>query len=335
MKTLALRAAAGLLIAGSLLVPGQVTAKEQIVLKFAAWGPPKAPMNNNVTRWATFVTDESKGRIKVKVYWNTLGNALTVYNNVKNGVADAGWILQPLIRGQFPKTSIVELPGLFETSEQASVILWKLYKKGLLADEYADIKPIAIVPMTGNRIHTNTPIPNMVALAGKKYRVAGKTLSQVVAAFGGTGIQLSWTKIHQSLDKGVIQGTLSPWNDFVPAKFPEVTKYHLDHPFGMIAGLVAMNKASYDRLPADAKAIIERVSGMTHVLWLSRAADKNMMENRARVMKMAGHKVFKFPPQEWAKLQARMKPVYDDWVKRTPGGAKIMAEVQKMLKEGR
>jgi TRAP-type C4-dicarboxylate transport system substrate-binding protein len=288
-------------------------------------------MNQNVTRWAEQVTKASNGRVKVKVYWNTLGNALTVYDNIKNGVADADWVLQPLVRGKFPKTSIVELPGLFQTSEEASVVLWKLYENGTLKDEYSEIKPIATVPMTGNRIHTNKPIPDVASLAGKKYRVAGKTLGDLVSAFGGTGIQLSWTKIHQSLDKGVIQGTLSPWNDFVPAKFPEMTKYHLDHPFGMIAGLVAMNQKSYAALPADAKAAVDKVSGMAHVLWLSRAADKNMEENRAKVKAMKGHTVFTFSDAEYAKLKAKMQPVYDAWVKRTKGGAEMMAAVKKLM----
>lgn len=321
---------AGAVMAAGTMLAGQPGAAETIDLKFAAWGPPKAPMNQNVTKWAAFVTKASNGRINVKVYWNTLGNALTVYDNIKNGVADAGWVLQPLVRGQFPKTSVVELPGMFRTSEEASVILWKLYENGTLAAEYADIKPIATVPMTGNRIHTNTPIPTVASLAGKKYRVAGKTLGDVISALGGTGIQLSWTKIHQSLDKGVIQGTVSPWNDFVPAKFPEVTKYHLDHPFGMIAGLVAMNTRSYASLPADAKKIVDRESGMKHVLWLSRAADANMAKNRAEVAAMPGHKVFRFPPAEYKKLQSMLVPVIEDWKQRTPGGAEVLAAVEKV-----
>lgn len=313
-----------------LALAGSAGAADTINLKFAAWGPPKAPMNQNVTKWAEFVTKASNGRINVKVYWNTLGNALTVYGNIKNGVADAGWVLQPLVRGQFPRTSVVELPGMFQTSEEASVTLWKLLQNGTIAAEYADIKPIATVPMTGNRIHTNTPIPTVASLAGKKYRVAGKTLGVMISSLGGTGIQLSWTKIHQSLEKGVIQGTVSPWNDFVPAKFPEVTKYHLDYPFGMIAGLVAMNKRSYASLPADAKKIVDQESGMKHVLWLSRAADANMAKNRAQVAAMPGHKVFTYGPEEYKKLEEKLKPVTADWVKRTKGGAEVLAAIEKI-----
>jgi TRAP-type C4-dicarboxylate transport system substrate-binding protein len=44
---------------------------------------------------------------------------------------------------------------------------------------------------------------------------------------------------------------------------------------------------------------------------------------------MAGHTVAKLPPAEYAKLQAMMKPVYDDWAKRTPGGADVLKALGK------
>lgn len=321
-KMLAAAAAAAFVTAGA-------GAEEPVQLKFAAWGPPRAPMNVNTTKWAEFVTADSGGALKVTVFWNTLGNAQTVYDNIKNGVADAGWVLQPFVTGKFVKTSVVELPGIFETSEQASTALWKLYESGLLKEEYAEIRPMAIVPMTGNRIHANAPLTDVAALAGKKYRVAGRTLADVVSAMKGTGIQLSWADIPQALDKGVIQGTVSPWNDFVPAKLHEVTKFHLDHPFGMIAGMVAMNHKSYEALPPKAKAAVDKHSGMAMTLWLAREADKNMEQNRAEVSKMPGHTVGKLPPAEYAKLQEMMKPVYEEWKTRTPGGADVLKALGK------
>lgn len=311
------------------MIASQAAADDPVQLKFAAWGPPRAPMNVNTTKWAEFVTADSGGALKVNVIWNTLGNAQTVYDNIKNGVADAGWVLQPFVTGKFVKTSVVELPGMFETSEEASTALWKLYESGVLKEEYAEVRPLAIVPMTGNRIHANAPLTDVAALAGKKYRVAGRTLADVVSAFKGTGIQLSWADIPQALDKGVIQGTVSPWNDFVPAKLHEVTKFHLDHSFGMIAGMVAMNHKSYAALPAKAKAAVDKHSGMAMTLWLAREADRNMAKNREEVAKMAGHTVSKLPAAEYGKLQEMMKPVYDEWKKRTPGGDEVLKALGK------
>jgi TRAP-type transport system periplasmic protein len=310
-------------------VTHSVVFAQEAQLKFAAWGPPQAPMNRATAEWAEMVNKAGVGTIKVTVFWNTLGNAATVYDNIKNGVADAGWVLQPLVPGKFPKTSVVELPGLFKSSEEASLALWRLHENGFLKDEYDEVKPLAIVPMTGNRIHTRTAVNDLAGLSGKKYRVAGKTLGDVVAAFGGTGIQMAWTDIHQSLEKGVIQGTLSPWNDFVPAKFPEVTKFHLDHDFGMIAGLVAMNKKSYDGLSAAAKAVVDKTGGLALTTWLSREADQNMALNREQVAKLTGHQIVTLPSADLAKLQAQMKPVIDGWKTRTKGGAETLKALGK------
>lgn len=94
-------------------------AQEPVQLKFAMWGPPQAPMTRACAEWAEIVTKASDGALKVQIFWNTLGNGQTVYDNIKNGVADAGWVLQPLVPGKFPKTSVVELPGMFKSSEEA------------------------------------------------------------------------------------------------------------------------------------------------------------------------------------------------------------------------
>lgn len=321
MRTLAL-------IIGSVLALG-ASAQDTVQLKFAMWGPPQAPMTRACAEWAEIVTRESGGALKVQIFWNTLGNGQTVYDNIKNGVADAGWVLQPLVPGKFPKTSVVELPGMFKSSEEAGTSLWKLFESGVLRDEYDEVKPVALVPMTGNRIHMRAAITDVASLSGKKYRVAGKTLNDIITALGGTGIQMAWTDIHQALEKGVIQGSLSPWNDFVPAKFPEVTKFHLDHDLGMIAGMVAMNRKSYDALPAKAKAAVDKVSGMTHTVWLSREADKNMALNREQVSKMPGHQIVTFQGAELAKMQAAFKPIVEDWKKRTKGGAELLKALGK------
>lgn len=306
------------------LLAGTAAHAQEVQLKFAAWGPPQAPMNRNTAEWAEMVNKEGAGVVKVTVFWNTLGNAMTVYDNIKNGVADAGWVLQPLVPGKFPKTSVVELPGMFKSSEEASNALWKLYQSGVLKDEYNEVKPLAIVPMTGNRVHTNQPISDLASLAGKKYRVAGKTLGDVISALGGTGIQMAWNEIPQALEKGVIQGTLSPWNDFVPAKLSDVTRYHMEVDLGMIAGMVAMNQASYDKLNPRAKAVVDKVSFESLVTWLSREADKNQALNRDQVSKMPGHQIITLSPADQAKMQAAFRPVIEDWKKRTPGGAEVL-----------
>ena len=41
---------------------------QEVQLKFAAWGPPQAPMNRNCAEWAEMVNREGAGVIKVTVF---------------------------------------------------------------------------------------------------------------------------------------------------------------------------------------------------------------------------------------------------------------------------
>ena len=56
-------------------------------------------------------------------------------------------------------------------------------------DEYDEVKPLVLAPMTGNRIHTRTPIGDVSALSGKK---AGKTLGDDFGMIAGLIAITAW-----------------------------------------------------------------------------------------------------------------------------------------------
>ena len=95
-----------------------------------------------------------------------------------------------------------------------------------------------------------------------------------------------------------------------------------------------MNKKAYDRLPAKAKAAIDRYSGEAYSRRLGKAAMKMNAVGRARVKKMAGHTVARASKAEFARWRKRLAPLTDQWLKRTPDGAAVLeafrAEVAKV-----
>ena len=113
-------------VAIAAIVPAAALAQSKpITLKFAGWAPPQVNVNLVSQQWARDVEKASGGMVKVKFYWNSIANVRTVYDVVRNGVADVGWILQPLVRGKFKKTGVVGLPFLVNNSTEGSVALWR------------------------------------------------------------------------------------------------------------------------------------------------------------------------------------------------------------------
>jgi TRAP-type C4-dicarboxylate transport system substrate-binding protein len=83
--------------------------------------------------WMKAVTAET-GDVKMMPFWGgTLGkNPFKQFELVQNGVADVTWVLPGYTAGQFPEMGVFELPFLFRTAEEASVVGWKMHEMGLL-----------------------------------------------------------------------------------------------------------------------------------------------------------------------------------------------------------
>ena len=304
---------------------------QTVTLKFAAWAPPNVNVNLAQKAWAALVEKESGGAVKIEFYWETLANARTVYDAVKNGVADLGWILQPLVPGKFPRTAVVELPFLVHNSAEGSAALWRIYEKGLIAAEYNEVRPVGLTVLPPSVLHSKTPIPGPEALAGKKLRIAGRVNAQMVASLKATGVQMPITGVYEAVSKGVLDGSLSPWLGFTAFKHEEVMKYHVDVPLGGIGGMMGMNIRSWEALSAAAKAAIAKHSGAVLSASYGKFNDADVQENMAKVRAMAGQSVTKFSDAQIAALEKQFETIYADWSKETPGGAEILKVYKEEL----
>ncbi len=96
--------------------------------------------------WAQKIEEESNGRLKVEIYpSSTLSEAGATYDASAKGTIDIGMQVQGYTAGRFPLTQIVELPGISNTGQQQTCILYKLYDDGVISDEYADTHLISLM----------------------------------------------------------------------------------------------------------------------------------------------------------------------------------------------
>ncbi len=106
---------------------------------------------------------------------------------------------------------------------------------------------------------------------------------------------------------------------------------HLEEPLSGEAAFCAMNKSVYARLPAKAKAAVDKYSGEIFSRWLGEAIDGDFEQNRAAARKMPGHMLVKLAPDERKTWEARLAPVTENWVKATPNGAAVLAAFREEI----
>src|SRR3546814_17212915 len=82
----------------------------------------------------------------------------------------------------------------------------------------------------------------------------------------------------EALSKGVIDGTVIPWEVTTPLKVAELVDSHTDFagPRGLYTSffVFAMNKARYEALPDDLKAVLDANSGLAASKWVGVVMDK-------------------------------------------------------------
>jgi len=91
--------------------------------------------------WVEQVEKAAKGKLKIKVYYSqTLNKGPATWKAVKDGIADIGWGFHAYWRGMTSLSDVISLPSLpFNTSEEASGALWKLYEKfPQMREQYKD-----------------------------------------------------------------------------------------------------------------------------------------------------------------------------------------------------
>jgi TRAP-type C4-dicarboxylate transport system substrate-binding protein len=135
-----------------------------------------------------------------------------------------------------------------------------------------------------------------------------------------------------------VQGVNMSWPAVISFKLDEVTKNHLDAPFGLAGAYFFMNKEAYAKLPQKAQAAIDKYSGEPLTKRLGAGGIEEDKKVIARLRSDPTRYVGGLAPDEKERWRKTLQPVIDNWVKETPDGASVLAafreEVAKIRKEG-
>lgn len=308
-------------------LPLVAQAEEPILLKFGSAVPPTSwPNTLGGVPWTKAVEEASGGLIQFQVYLGgTVVTQRNTYDRLLNSVVDAAYGAFSEAPGTFQKVTVSTLPFEAPRAVDASVALWRLFETGLIADEMAAAKPIAMFGYNPSGIQTSRQITKAEDMRGIKLATIARSASEEVSQIGGTPITMPPSEIYQSIQRGLVAGAVLGWTGVQTFKLDEVTRFHLEVPFGNNPAYFMMNKESYAKLPDKAKAAVDKNTGINWSTTMGKNSDKVEEEGRARVRAIAGHTITTLDPQEVARWRERLASIADEWVKATPDGAKVLA----------
>jgi TRAP-type C4-dicarboxylate transport system substrate-binding protein len=307
-----------------------------IKLKFSTGFSPKHTMQVKVFEpWAKKVNEMTNGQVEITFFpGGALGKTPDQYDLAEKGIADISYTLQDYTPGRFPLTSVFELPFMITTATQTSKAMWKTYEKfPEFQKEYGKVKLLALFcHPSGNFNTVKKPIRTIADLKGMKYRTASPHVTEALKMFGAIPVNMPITETYMSLERGVIEGTVLPWEGNFIFKLAELLKYGTETKFYTMTMMVSMNKKKYDSLPDDVKKVFEETTGMA----MSEEAGKVFDDTNAPMRDLCvkkGMEVIQLPEEEKKKLEALTEPLRSEWVKEMtakgfPGQAILDAAVE-------
>ncbi|MGI9216658.1 MAG: TRAP transporter substrate-binding protein [Hydrogenophaga sp.] len=258
---------------------GHAAAQQTITLRLHQMLPPQATIPARaIVPWAQKVEAESGGRIKVQIF-NAMqlgGAPPQLFDQARDGVVDLTWTVLGYTPGRFPRTEVFELPFMSGSAEQSSKAIQEYVEK-FAAEEFKDVKLICVHTHGPGLFHTKQPVTGLEALRGMKVRGGSRIINNMLTKLGATPVGMPVPAVTEALSKGVIDGTTIPWEVAPSLKVHELVRNHTT--FAGKEGLYtqtfafSMNKASYDKLPADLKKVIDANSGQAAAALYGKAMD--------------------------------------------------------------
>jgi TRAP-type C4-dicarboxylate transport system substrate-binding protein len=337
MRPSALALALALALAWLSLAPADAQDKP-IELKFSSWVSTGHGHHRTVMApWAKMVEEKSGGRLKVTIFPGaTLGKAADHFDLVKNGIADAAFIAPGYTPGRFPLISVAELPFLFKTSRGGSQAVWSLADK-YYTKEFGEVKLLWIWVHPPGQFHLGRkPVRVMEDLAGLKIRAATPMTAEMVKALGATPVSVAAPETYSALERGVVDGTIFPWEAIAGFKLAEVLRFHTVVNLYVAPLVTIMNQKKYDSLPPDLRKVIDDLSGAWGAEFTGTNWDRNEEEGIAAAKK-AGATIYTVPAEERQRWAVRLKPVEDKWVSDTEGkglpARQVLADLRDAIKK--
>lgn len=227
-------------------------------LRLANYMSPNHPFEKKVFAvFADRVAELTKGQVTVRVYsGGELGaGPADQYNRVVDGAADIVYGLPGYTASLFPKTLLIELPGVITEANGTQAVL---ANKDVIADEYRRVKMLGFWTNGENVLYMrDTPVRSLADLVGKKIRVPSRNAGLLLEAWGATPVSMPVTDIYNAMQTGVLDGAFVDGTATFAFKLSEVTKYITTGMDSSISGFfLLMNREAFEELSEEQQAAL-------------------------------------------------------------------------------
>lgn len=219
------------------------------------------PYGQADAEWIARIEEQTGGRVDITPYWGgTLVTSREGVDELAAGVADMAYIAPIYARSGYDMNRLV--PGMFYGYTDPMAVL-KVYM-GLVHDYPVFNEELEGVHVVGYNVGTpmhlllrEKPVNTLEDLKGLRIRSAVDFIGPL-AAYGAEGVTMPMTETYPSLEKGVVDGVIAPYEALKSLSFAEVVKYYseLPHSRGAYPSR-GINGDVWAKLPDDIQKVFD------------------------------------------------------------------------------
>lgn len=285
-------------------------------LRMAHGWSPKHHCHVILEKWTKDVEQATDGRVKITIFpGGALSTAVQLYDSTRMGVADMAWFLQGYTPGKFPLTSVVELPFMATSGRQGSQATWALHESSPeMQAEYQGVKVLSLwVVDPGQLITARKVVTDVEGIKGLKLRIGSDTLKPTVEVLGAVPILMGIGDLFDSMQKGVVDGTLLGTSAIRTFKLAPIMKGMTIGNFFVNAQAVGINQKTWEKISAADQKTIMDLAGMrmSEEMGLKYDSEGQVGFDDA---KAAGVEIIDMPAGEMAKWKNAVAGIYKNWI---------------------
>ena len=257
-----LKSFAAALLASAALATSAVAC--EITLKSSDTHPDGYPTVEAVKEMGKLLEERTGGRLCVEVFHSAqLGQEKDTIEQTKFGVIDLNRVSMGPFNNLVEETKVVSLPYIFKNTEHMHHVM-----DGPVGDDILKaFEPHGYVGLAfydgGSRSFYNKvkPIKSIDDLKGMKVRVMQSDIFvDMMTALGANATPMPYGEVYSAIQTGVIDGAENNYPSYDTAGHAEVAQFYSLDEHLMVPELVAMSKASWDKLSPEDQEIIREAA---------------------------------------------------------------------------
>jgi TRAP-type C4-dicarboxylate transport system substrate-binding protein len=262
----------------------------------------------------------SKGRIEVGIYPRSeLGPIPRMIDGLQLGTVEAFIAPTDFYVGVDPRFGVYSTPMLFKDKDHATRTVFdsSLNEYALTMGEAKGIPGLGILGTGSANYAAKNAILRLSDFSGKKLRVNATAMErEKMRRLGATAVPLPLNEVMPSLQRGVIDGTMSGTAIFVAFKMNDVAKTMTVTDDTMLVSLAVVSKVFLDKLPPDLRKTVLDVGRETQ----KRTSDweKEFSKGLEKAWVAQGGVMHRLPDEDLKKMAEILNSVGDDVSKDQP-----------------